>query len=73
MGSNDTPERDDALPPLPEQVPIPPDILAAIIAEYERPEVLAELQDMLDGKAKRYTIDEVLAEIWAAAGVPQPK
>jgi hypothetical protein len=64
--------------PMPEEArgwvrhPVPPEMIAEILAEYDKPETIAEIQDVIDGKVKMFTIDEVLAEMWAAAGQPPP-
>lgn len=56
--------------------PIPPEILAEIRAEYDKPETIAEIEaeieDVIAGRVRMYTVDEVLAGMWAAAGQQPP-
>ena len=64
--------------PMPEEArtwvrhPVPPEIIAEIRAEYEKPETIAEIEDVIAGRVKMYTMDEVLAGMWAAAGQQPP-
>ncbi len=52
------------------RIPVPPEMIAEILAEYDKPETIAEIQDVIAGKVKTYTMDEILAELHADAGLP---
>jgi hypothetical protein len=59
--------------PMPEETrawvrhPVPPEVLAAMMADFNEAEFAAEIQAVLDGRVKTYTMDEILAEIEADA------
>ena len=59
--------------PMPEEArtwvrhPVPPEVLAAMMADFNEAEFTAEIQAMLDGRVKSYTMGEILAEIEADA------
>lgn len=43
--------------------PVPPEVLAAILADTDEAEFTAEVEAMLSGRVKMYTLNEVLAEL----------